>query len=356
MADILHCSPMNAYPRRWSPRVLLLLCLLALCLMTIAGVILHHLFKRFEEINTDAYAQEWTARIVIQYMEWHGGSWPRSWDDLEEPFEASLGPGGSLTYYQTLQDRVVVDFSANPADLAKMPAGDINSPPFRVIYLRSGKRYHFGYGEANILVWEYLQKRARRPLTYQYPQPPLPAEKTTRKALLALGAHWKLDSKGHISVVNVGSSPEQSQFSDADLTLLRPLTRLWELNLGHSNITDRGLANIKDLTTLHTIYLDGTQVTDAGLKHLDNMQDLATLILASEQFTDAAFKHIVKHPKLKVLNLNSTQVTDTGITSLGRMSNLRSVMLGNTRVTQTGVQQLRQALPDCEIYYQVTRR
>jgi hypothetical protein len=66
--------------------------------MTIAGMVAYPLLMAAGEAKADDYAQEHVARLVIQYMEWHGGSWPRSWDDLQEPFEASLGPGGNPSY------------------------------------------------------------------------------------------------------------------------------------------------------------------------------------------------------------------------------------------------------------------
>jgi hypothetical protein len=133
-------------------------------------------------------------------------------------------------------------------------------------------------------------------MTYQYPRPPIPAEKEARKALLGVGASWELDATGRVSVVHMGSHPERSQFTDNDLVHLTSLKGLRGLNLGYSGITDAGLEHLQGLTGLRWIYLYGTRVTDDGLKHLDKMQEMESLVLANKTFTDTAFEHIVKHP------------------------------------------------------------
>src|SRR5262245_11246355 len=68
----------------------------------------------------DAYAQEHTMGVVIQYMEWYDGAWPRSWDDLREAAEIRA-PGWD---FDELRRRVAVDFDADPARLAKAPLPD----------------------------------------------------------------------------------------------------------------------------------------------------------------------------------------------------------------------------------------
>jgi hypothetical protein len=40
---------------------------------------------------------------------------------------------------EELRRRVAVDFSADPTELVKMPAGNDKEPPFRVITLQSGR-------------------------------------------------------------------------------------------------------------------------------------------------------------------------------------------------------------------------
>jgi hypothetical protein len=350
--SFVHFSP-RPYPRL-QKIVGCLVILVILVIVILAGTAVFSIPHYVNELQTELYAQEWAANTVIQYMEWNGGSWPRSWVDLEEPFEAFYGDSSDSEAFQTMRSRVVIDFSANPTELAKvpMPPGNpprFNTPPFRVFSLRSG-RQHYG-GEPNTLVWEYLQKRAQRPANYQYPHRPIQAEKQARKALLKLGARWELDSTGRITGVKWISNPEHLRFSDADLVWLRSLTAIRELDLSYCHITDDGLASIKDLTSLRRIDLYGTQVTDDGLKHLDKMQQLDKLVMGSKTFTDRAFVHIVKHPSLTLLNLNDSRVTDSGITSLHKMVNLREIMLYNTQVTADGARKLRTALPHCKVSY-----
>jgi hypothetical protein len=137
-------------------------------MVTIAGIVGYLLLLAAGEATADANAQLCVGHIVIEYMERNGGSWPHGWDDLQAAFEASQKKNGMYSindrsYIDELRRRVVVDFSADSTILAKMPPGDEAHPPFHVIRLRSGRHFYYSNGEANTLIWEHLQKQARRP-------------------------------------------------------------------------------------------------------------------------------------------------------------------------------------------------
>ena len=56
------------------------------CLLVGIGVFAFSIWRRIGDAILDAYAQKSVADMVIQFMEWNGGSWPQGWDELEEPY------------------------------------------------------------------------------------------------------------------------------------------------------------------------------------------------------------------------------------------------------------------------------
>lgn len=60
-------------------------------------------------------------RLTTQYVAEHQGRWPQSWADLDEVHDRSpavqLEPGHPIS--NTLRTVVVIDFTANPAELAR---------------------------------------------------------------------------------------------------------------------------------------------------------------------------------------------------------------------------------------------
>jgi hypothetical protein len=117
-----------------------------------------YLLRRTETTINDAYAVEWAADMVIEYMKSHDGAWPRSWDDLREPYKACAQRVGEPWTFEQLRDRVDVNWDVDPVRLANAP--DIGAePPFVVIWLRSGSGSHWEAHEPNRKILDYLRKR-----------------------------------------------------------------------------------------------------------------------------------------------------------------------------------------------------
>jgi hypothetical protein len=121
------------------------------------------------QLPKNAYAVWWTADLVIEYMEKHGGSWPRSWDDLRSTSDqADKGTvstnrdGAMIAEFRPrdtideLKQHVEIDWNADPKVLAKAEFKE-TGPPFRVIWLRNGKSTHYSGKEPNDMVLEYLK-------------------------------------------------------------------------------------------------------------------------------------------------------------------------------------------------------
>jgi hypothetical protein len=127
------------------------------------------------DVPKQAYAVWWTADLVIEYMEHHEGAWPKGWDDLRsvadgipEITESVEGNGSHIVEFrphasiEELQSLVEIDWNANPDELVKAHRKEVG-PPFRVIYLRSGRSTHYEDREPNEMILAYLESRQRKP-------------------------------------------------------------------------------------------------------------------------------------------------------------------------------------------------
>ena len=90
---------------------------------------------------------------------------------------------------------------------------------------------------------------------------------TAVAAIKRLGGKVEFCSKDGANRVDF----RHAQFSDADLELVKGVSRLEEIWLSGTQVTDAGLERIKGLTDLRCLHLDGTQITDAGLQHLEGL-------------------------------------------------------------------------------------
>jgi hypothetical protein len=121
------------------------------------------------QVPGDAYAVWWTADLVIEHMEKHGGSWPRSWEELrltsDQAYKGTVSTnrdGSMIAEFRPrdtideLRQRVDIDWKVDPKILAKAEFKE-TGPPFRVIRLRNGKSTHYSGKEPNHMVLEYLK-------------------------------------------------------------------------------------------------------------------------------------------------------------------------------------------------------
>jgi hypothetical protein len=109
----------------------------------------------------DSYAQWDLALATIQHMKTHSDSWPQSWSELHEAYNATpelRGPQG----WQDVTNIVDFDFKASPPRLLAQ-AARVGESPFKVIWLRNGKKHHWAAAEPNALIFDYLQKKGTEP-------------------------------------------------------------------------------------------------------------------------------------------------------------------------------------------------
>jgi hypothetical protein len=130
---------------------------------------------------------------------------------------------------------------------------------------------------------------------------------------------------------------------------LQGLRRLRWLDFGSSPVTDAGLEGCKGLKQLEMLGLGRTQVSDVGLAAIEGLVGLRTLWLEDTQMTDAGLTHLTGLKNLERLYLDNTHVTDAGLKQLMGLPQLKFVGLWNTRVSEDGVNDLRRALPKCQV-------
>jgi hypothetical protein len=92
-----------------------------------------------------------------------------------------------------------------------------------------------------------------------------------------------------------------------------------------------------------------TKITDAGAALLVKARKLKKLRLNGTAVGDASLETIGGLPELESLNLYGTSVTDEGLKKLGGLKTLKKLYLWQTKVTEKGVEELKEALPECEV-------
>lgn len=322
---------------------------IVVALVGVGGFAFVSVQRAFQAVD-DCYMQEHVAAVLIEHLQRNEGRWPTSWNDLQGAREICEANSSGHWSIAELREHVSIDFNADASKLAKVESND-EDPPYRMIWLNSGAKHHWSGGEPNRIVHNYLRRALNGEEDHQWSAQPVASESNARKALLARGATWRLDDRGHVIFVQMGSLKGIPQFADADLAHVAALTELTELNLSNSSITDEGLKSLSKLTHLRSLDLAGTKVTDAGMKHLTSLQELRALCLAFTRLTDAALPAIVQLSSLESLNLNVTDVSDDGAEVICSMQRLNDILLGDSQVTVQGADRLTATFPNARLYW-----
>jgi len=98
--------------------------------------------------------------------------------------------------------------------------------------------------------------------------------------------------------------------------------------------------------------LENKQLDDTAFEQLGKLTALQGLSLYGSAFSDAGLEKLQAVGQLRALGLGATAVTDKGLAHLAALPQLRWLWLnGQQRVTQQGVEDLKQALPDLDVYW-----
>ena len=131
--------------------------------------------------------------------------------------------------------------------------------------------------------------------------------------------------------------------------LVKGLTGLRKLVLQGKRVTDGELATLNGLTELERLKLFATGVTSDGMEHLTGLTKLKRLEIHHAPVTDAGLRHLKGLTNLRHLKLVGIRGTDAGLDNLKELKWLERLELCYWIVTRKGVEELRDALPRCEI-------
>lgn len=159
-------------------------------------------------------------------------------------------------------------------------------------------------------------------------------------ASLALGAAVTFTAPQQASVNKISAKGGlvMQLASDSDLVVVN-------MSLGGKQITDAEVSEVKNLPKVGQLNLANTAVTDAGLASLSGLSELTSLHLEKTGVTDAGLANLKGLTKLEYLNLYGTKVTDAGLASLSGLKNLKHLYLWQTKVTDAGVNGLKKSVP-----------
>jgi hypothetical protein len=116
-----------------------------------------------------------------------------------------------------------------------------------------------------------------------------------------------------------------------------------------SPISDACLARIvAEMPEVERLNLRNLLVGDEFLRRLPALSKLSFLHLLGSRITDAGVEHLGRFPALRTLEVDETRISDQALPALKRLP-LDELDVGETRITVEGVQELKQALPKCQV-------
>jgi hypothetical protein len=158
---------------------------------------------------------------------------------------------------------------------------------------------------------------------------------STEDAIVALekvGAKFERDEAGNIFGIRLLGN----QIKNESLAYLNYIPRLKRLTIMCAlDMTDEGLVHLANLTELEYLWFGYAPITDQGMKHLTKLSKLRELHLgiftrSKDGSPEQGFQ-------------------DAGLVYLKELKSLRKLTYRNTKLTDEAVDDLRKALPDCEI-------
>jgi serine/threonine protein kinase len=131
------------------------------------------------------------------------------------------------------------------------------------------------------------------------------------------------------------------------------LTSLKHLALNDVKATDDGLQHLRTLANLENLDLLSTGVTGEGLMHLAGLPKLSGLFLTGDEFRDAGLDFLEELPGLTKLHIGyenaPSRIGDEGVPLLARLQSLQELEVMFTKLSTTGAEELAGKLPRCKL-------
>lgn len=120
-----------------------------------------------------------------------------------------------------------------------------------------------------------------------------------------------------------------TEFTDADVRYVLPLTQLRSIHLNNTEITDKGIAALAKLPSLEYLSVHVTAVTGATLGAIKNLRYLDAI---RADVTDSGLQSL-RGKDLRYLRLSKTPITDKTLATISGASNLYELHLDTTKIT-----------------------
>lgn len=125
--------------------------------------------------------------------------------------------------------------------------------------------------------------------------------------------------------------------------------RLKTLSFARSDIAPEVWQQLQSAERLEVLDLKSVSLTPDELTLLCSMPGLTTVNLDNCGLRDEDLKSFTESPGFERLYLNDNKLTDRCVPILSGMTGLKILSVQDNSITASGLQQLREALPDCQI-------
>ena len=145
---------------------------------------------------------------------------------------------------------------------------------------------------------------------------------------------------------------EYAHIVDADMEGAALCNEVQTLNLIDNHITDDGVRRIRFFRRLEKLYIGGSharEITDKGLLSLSRLRQLREFELRKTGVQGPGLAVLENMPNLESLSLWDSNVDNSGLPHLKKLRQLKRLVVGRTMLTPDAIQELRDALPDCEV-------
>ncbi len=255
-----------------------------------------------------------------------------------------------LSRLGSLEELSVVDTLLKDPDLAGLAA------------LPGLKRLRVGWAQFSPAALKQLAQRLPGCQVQQ-----LSADQTAIRTWVALGASVQVIARDgsnrpvgkladlleteevHLTQLNL--MPQGKSFASQHYRCLLSLPELREVRTWYNGINDDCVRPWHDLPRLDNLELGTSQLTATGVQQLSGFSSLRGFNLNYSSCDDTALVHVGKLTGLERLGLWKTPITDNSIEPLSKLKQLRILDIRGTKITPEGVEQLRKALPECQISY-----
>lgn len=137
--------------------------------------------------------------------------------------------------------------------------------------------------------------------------------------------------------------------SDDEIAPLVACQRLKQFGLSSENLGDGACATLAQIAALEQLYLRDTAVTDVGVERLKSLPALKTLDLSRAKLTDECAPHLGDLASMENLTLSETGLSDAAVPHLKKLTKLKELDVSGTNITRAGSDELKQALPMCDV-------